>query len=149
MQGIIMLKKKCSDCAEKIDKKFSYCPWCGASIKKNREREDFGLLGRSDSTDHQMMNQNQLNTGLPFGLEKMMGPLMKQLEKELSNLEKQNGGMPKNIKISFGNPNLMNMQKQQKAQKKQELPKVIVSDEEKHRRQKKKLNQKSKDYQIK
>lgn len=105
--------KKCPSCAEKINKKYNYCPWCGQSIKMHKEAEDFGLIGRSDFIDEKNMPGSQM--GLPFGLEKMVGPLIKELQKELSNLEK-NEGFPRgfNIKIHTGNPQQFRIENQKK-----------------------------------
>jgi hypothetical protein len=130
-----MLKRKCPGCAEKIEKKFNFCPWCGQSIKGHREEEDFGLLGRTDNVNN--MNQAPKNQPqLPFGLDKIMGGLIKQLEKELSGMDKQNG-MPKgfNIRIQTQNPNQnqVNMNQQQQAQK--ATPKLILTEKESTRRQ--------------
>lgn len=101
-----MLKRKCPGCAEKIEKKFNFCPWCGHSVKKYREEADFGLLGRSDDIEQNKNNfNNQLK--LPFGLGKMVDSLIKQLEKELSGMEGQSGNFPKgfNIRIQTQRPN--------------------------------------------
>lgn len=89
-----MIKKKCSVCDKKIDTKFSFCPFCGNSLKKSVLREDYGMLGASDSSDIQN------NLKLPFGMEKMMGSLIKQLEKQIGDMNFENvDGMPKGIKI--------------------------------------------------
>jgi len=132
-----MLKRKCPDCAKKIDRSFRYCPWCGTSIKSYKDSEDFGILGKNDHVDERKMQQEQnpfSAMGLPMGLDKMMGPLMKQLERELSNLEKENGQMPKNIKITFGAPGMaLPTPTQKRTQQNIKLEKV--SEEETKRRQ--------------
>ena len=73
-----MLKEKCSGCAKKIDRKFNFCPWCGQSRKAHKEEENFGLLGSTDTTDN--MNQPVNQQELPFGLNKIMNGLIKQLK---------------------------------------------------------------------
>jgi len=132
-----MLKRKCPGCAKKIEKKYNFCPWCGQSIKGHREEEDFGLLGRTDSVNN--MNQVPKNQPqLPFGLEKIMGGLIKQLEQELSGMDKQNG-MPKgfNIRIQTGNPNQNPNQNQINTnQHPQEMtPQPVITEKESTRRQ--------------
>ncbi|MBS3087682.1 hypothetical protein J4226_03740 [Candidatus Pacearchaeota archaeon] len=90
-----MFAKKCRGCAEKVDKKFNYCPHCGASMKAGSE-EDFGMLGMDDS------GRVEEELRLPFGVEKIMGSLVKQLEKQLENMEVDGKtGMPKNFKIQI------------------------------------------------
>ena len=101
-----MFKKKCPACAKKIDSKFNYCPWCGKSIKAQQNKENYGLLGKDDSSDGNLINQ-QLN--LPFGMNKIMGSLIKQLEKELSNVNNKNNSIiPRglSIKIATGHPQI-------------------------------------------
>ncbi len=103
-----MLKKKCPACAKKIERKFSFCPWCGHSFKKQVMEEDFGMLGESDEPEQQI----QPELKLPFGMNGIFNGLMKQLEKELGNMGNINpgNGMPKGFKIqiSTGKPNSMN-----------------------------------------
>lgn len=126
-----MFKQKCPGCAKKLDSKFNFCPWCGQSIKHHNEQKNFGLLGRSDAAENmQQQPMNQIN--LPFGLGKMVDSLMKQLESELSGMGDQ--GMPKgfNIKIQTGNPQQMNMPRQQGQQ---QMPMPQITPEESQRRQ--------------
>ena len=96
-----MFKKKCPSCAEKVERKFNFCPFCGESFKTRRERSDFGMLGVDDSGNDVKVEQK-----LPFGMEKIMGPLVKQLEKQMRNMNIE--GMPKGIKINIvrGNPQM-------------------------------------------
>jgi hypothetical protein len=128
-----MFKRKCPGCANKIERKFSFCPWCGHSLKTKKENEEFGLIGRTDNVDKKIQNQNMPLSGLPFGLEKMVGPLIKQLERELSNMDKENN-RPQgfNIRIQTGFPNELRIHEKQKKEEKI-VPKI--SDEEAKRRQ--------------
>ncbi len=121
-----MFKKKCPACAEKIDRKFNFCPYCGASFKSRREKNDFGMLGIEDFDDNIRVEQK-----LPFGVEKIMGSLVKQLEKQMGNMNFE--GMPKGIRINVirGNPRMRQVV--------QEVPKVgkeivSISKEETNRR---------------
>lgn len=93
-------KKKCSGCGKKGDKKFSYCPWCGNSFETRNEKEDFGILGKEDS-----FNMNDMK--LPFGFNKIVGSLMKQLEKQLGEMDNRQGGFK--IQISSGKPVVQKM----------------------------------------
>jgi len=88
-----MFEKKCRDCGKKVDRKFNYCPYCGGSLKINK-KEDFGMLGSNDS------GKVEENLKLPFGIDKIMGGLIKQLEKQLGNMNiDERTGMPKGFKI--------------------------------------------------
>lgn len=128
-----MLKKKCPSCAKKIERKFHFCPYCGESFKKVREERDYGLLGREDTQDI-FGNEKKL----PFGMEKIMNSLVKQLEKQMNEMEKfGQGPLPKGfkIKISTGSPNIKQVVQNEKPlitnnfteeemQKRIKLPKV-------------------------
>ena len=124
-----MFKKKCRGCAEKVDKKFRYCPHCGASLKAGSE-EDFGMLGSNDA------GQVQEDLKLPFGVEKIMGGLIKQLEKQIGNMEvDKKTGMPKGFKIQIGRMPTGSMGPQvvqRQAQERKDV--VIVSEKEAERR---------------
>lgn len=113
-----MIKRKCKGCAKKIDRQFNFCPWCGSSTKMKKE-EDFGLFGKADEKDERPMNQGLTPQNLPFGIEKMMKPLIKQLEKELSNINRANESQPRgfNIKIQTGFPQNNAQQKNSRQQK--------------------------------
>ena len=92
-----MLKKKCPSCAKKVERKFSYCPHCGALLKNTRKQEDFGMLGLEDSN-----NVIHEEIKLPFGIEKIMNSLIKQLEKQMGVTDIGNiQGIPKGIKIQI------------------------------------------------
>ncbi len=124
-----MFKKKCPSCAKKIGSKFSYCPYCGISFGANQEEENFGMLGRDDSGE-----KVQEELKLPFGIEKVMSSLVKQLEKQMDGVDFSDGrGMPKGIKIQIarGVPQ-MGQVIQRMPQKKKVLP--VISDEEARRR---------------
>lgn len=121
-----MFKKKCRGCAEKVDRKFSYCPWCGASLKVRGEG-DFGMLGSSDS------GRVQEDFKLPFGVEKIMGSLVKQLEKQIGNMEvDERTGMPKGLKIQIARGPMGQQAVQNKAAERRTA--VVVSRDEAERR---------------
>jgi hypothetical protein len=130
-----MFKKKCPACEKKIERKFNFCPWCGHSFRKQRVEEDFGMLGRTDDVEQQINNQLQL----PFGMNGLFNGLMKQIEKEIANMEKMQpqNGMPRGFKIQIsgpGQPKIQNISNQNK----QKQPAIIqveeVDEEEKMRR---------------
>jgi len=113
---VIMLKKKCPSCAKEIERKFNFCPYCGVSFKARNEQANFGMLGRNDSS-----GKVQEELKLPFGMNKIMSSLIKQLEGQLGNMDFGNGeGAPKGIKIRVARGPQMN-------QAVQETPKKTVS----------------------
>jgi len=121
-----MFKKKCRSCAEKVDRKFNYCPSCGASLKV-RSEEDFGMLGINDS------GRIEEELRLPFGVEKIMESLVKQLEKQLENMDMEEGAqMPKGFKIQIARGPMRQQVIQNGEVKKKEV--VRVSSEEAERR---------------
>jgi|TARA_B100001971_G_C17918935_1_gene396739 hypothetical protein len=99
-----MFRKNCPTCYRKSNKKFEYCPFCGNSFRGFSKNEGFGLLGQEDS------GNLQEEIKLPFGMEKMINSLAKQLEKQMGamNFEEvnNNGAKPKGLKIhvSMGKP---------------------------------------------
>jgi hypothetical protein len=87
-------KKKCPQCGNKVEKKFSFCPWCGLDMDNKDEDEFF-------SPDFNMGNM-----GFPFNT--IFKQLGKNLEKEFKNMDKISMGPEKkahgiSIKISTGN----------------------------------------------
>jgi len=124
-----MLKRKCPSCAKKIEKKFNYCPYCGASFKAGNDKSNFGMLGRDDSNER---IQEELK--LPFGMNKIVNSLVKQLEGQLGNMDLGNGqGIPKGVKIQIARgPNMGQIVRQVPERKKENIP--VVSTEENERR---------------
>jgi hypothetical protein len=99
------INRKCSACGEKVSKKFGYCPHCGHSFKQEKEKGNFGMLGRDDYV------QGREEVKMPFGFNKLIGMLMKQIDKEMGNMVKGmqnprpsgNQNSPANFKIRISN----------------------------------------------
>lgn len=91
-----MLKKKCPSCNKKVERKYNYCPWCAHSFKKEELEQDFGMIGVNDE-----MKKVENQMALPFGFNGIFNTLMKQIEKDLANLDRSNGSMPKGFKIQI------------------------------------------------
>ena len=123
------MKNKCPRCDKKTDSKFDFCPYCGSLIKTGKKNDDFGLLGKAES----MPNfQNQMK--LPMGMEKIMGPLIKQLEKQIGSMNLQGpDGTPRGIKIQIAKAphNIQTPMKQNSIHQKVEIK---VSEKEMKRR---------------
>ncbi len=124
-----MIKQRCPSCDKKVSRKHNFCHWCGIPLRENMEKQNFGMLGRNDNvTPNNMLGQQ---VKLPFGLEKMMGSLMKQIEKEMGGIAGQGmGAGPKGfeIKIQTGMP------KKVIAENPQLIAEQSVSGKEKQRR---------------
>jgi len=88
------------------------------------EKSDFGMLGRNDSGGGMKVEQK-----LPFGMEKIMGSLVKQLEKSMGNMNIE--GMPKGIRINVvrGNPQVKQVV-QKESREKVEIPNVSAEETE-------------------
>ncbi len=117
-------KKSCEKCGNKISGKYEFCPYCGNSLNKNYEG-NFGMLGKTDTESFEEMK-------LPTGLNMIFNSLMKNLSKQMNELDRKkkpvfkkpfnkgvsisistSGNSPPEIKInSFGNALGLN-QKQQ------------------------------------
>jgi HSP20 family molecular chaperone IbpA len=120
-----MLKKKCIGCGEKVERKFNYCPYCGNSFKARDERADFGMLGQDDSS-----GRIADEIKLPFGVEKIMNSLVKQLEKQLDGMNIENAQkMPKGIKIQIARGMPQMGQPIQKTQQQKPMPQKISNEE--------------------
>ena len=124
-----MFKKKCPSCAKKIEKKFNFCPYCGVSFKTRNEQENFGMLGRNDSRE-----RVQPNLGLPLGMNKIVNSLVKQLERQMNDMNGEGAdGIPRGfkIKIASGSPQMKQVVREE-PKKVEEAPRI--SDEENDRR---------------
>lgn len=95
-----MFKRNCLNCGKSASKKYEFCPFCGASHNcagKIRE-EDYGFLGKEDVRTA----EDNFYAGMPLPFKMMIKPLMKELNKQVSEMNKelkpgQNG---KSVKIS-------------------------------------------------
>ncbi len=123
-----MGKKKCPSCAKKVDKKYSYCPFCGESFKIWKDKEDFGMIGREDDEQDNIRE----NIPMPLGLDRIMNSLMKQLEKQMNGNKNPNGGF--RIQVSTGKPKTNKVHP--KIRKVPEKPEIFSVDERELERRK-------------
>ncbi len=80
-------KKTCKKCGKKIEKKYSYCPYCGSNLLDIREEsKNYGFLGRDDDFDF-----FKEETKLPMGFNFIFKNLMKEMNKQIQELDKQTG----------------------------------------------------------
>lgn len=99
-------KEPCPNCNEEIQKKFSFCPYCGSSlIDETEEQQDYGLLGKSDSEP-----KNQISSQDMIFSEKMFNSifttLLKSLDTQFKEIERtgipEERQLPNGIKIRIG-----------------------------------------------
>lgn len=109
-----MFKKRCTKCEMKFNKSFDFCPYCGF---QSNEKEDYGLLGKND--DIANLGNSFGNLGMPnkkLGnftgsfMEKMLGSAFKMLEKEMRNLEREEGNIQNIPNIQDNHPMKTNFQ---------------------------------------
>lgn len=100
-----MFKKKnikCENCRSKINKEFSFCPYCGDNlIDEEQYKKDYGMLGKVDGSP-------DMNSNMGFGItDKLIGSLMnsvmKNLDKQFRNIEKDQTRIEKAEIKSFPN----------------------------------------------
>ncbi|MEM3074663.1 MAG: hypothetical protein QW727_01850 [Candidatus Pacearchaeota archaeon] len=76
-----MFGKKCFNCNNKISKKYEYCPYCGVNLSSKIDEKEYGFLGKKDF--------DELGIKFPFGFNALMKPLMKELSKQMIELDKE------------------------------------------------------------
>ena len=94
-------KKSCKKCGEKINSKYNFCPHCSSPLNTGTEKEDWGMLGKSDFDNDFNSLSNNLFGGISGGmLNKMLSSALKILEKEMKKEVKNQNFQPKtNIRL--------------------------------------------------
>ncbi|MCK5449473.1 zinc ribbon domain-containing protein [Candidatus Pacearchaeota archaeon] len=123
-----MFEKKCTACAKSIKRDFNYCPYCGVSFKVGAEKENFGMLGRRDSS-----GGIQPEFKLPLGMGNIVNSLVKQLEREMNGNISSDGSKGFKIKIAMGQPPMRQVM-QEERKNIEEVPEI--SEKEVERRAK-------------
>jgi hypothetical protein len=110
---------KCKNCGSETTKKFSFCPYCGFHLNKEKDKKKFGLLGKSPSTPLQPEPSFTAGGGFKITdkfISAIINRLMKGINKQLNNsdnfkdLEKTEiKALPTGIKIRIG-PNISKTQ---------------------------------------
>ena len=75
-------KKNCKRCGKKISGKYDFCPGCGNSLGE-KSNEDWGMLGEDDF----MPSMGEIK--FPKGLNMILSSLMKNLDRQFKNLDKE------------------------------------------------------------
>ena len=87
-----MLGRKCRICGNKLEKDYRFCPYCGTDFKKEKEERAFGMLGRGDESFFNEMK-------MPFGFNRLFSSLLKEVDKQFKELDKQIPADKKSVKI--------------------------------------------------
>jgi len=83
-------KKTCARCRKKIGKDFSYCPFCGFyNQDKEKEQKDYGFLGKKDVENLDLFGRQEIK--LPFGFNMVFNKLMKEMDKQFHELDREIG----------------------------------------------------------
>jgi len=86
-------KNKCKKCGEKINDKYSFCPYCGKPV--NSDKKEWGMLGKNDYDG--ISSENLFLGGISGSmLGKMFNSAMKMLEKEI---QKENSFPKTNFRL--------------------------------------------------
>lgn len=119
--------KDCPSCNSSIDKKFSFCPHCGFSLlDKEKEIQDFGMLGKNDINDIQQPDLN--NFGITDKLiNSIFNSLVKSLDKQIKSIDPESLGngteiknFPNGVRIKIAQGPLNAPQNQQRKPRKLE-----------------------------
>lgn len=96
---------ECNSCASSVDKRYSYCPFCGESmLSPEEELADFGMLGKSDKRGD-IANNTMAGMGITDKIVmSLVNNLMKNLDKQFRDMDRPEKAMPQGIKISIGMP---------------------------------------------
>jgi len=79
-----MFKKKiCKNCREKISERYNFCPYCRTPLDGYLQGEDWGMLGKNDF----IAPAEEIK--LPMGLNVLFNSLMKNLNKQFSELDRE------------------------------------------------------------
>jgi hypothetical protein len=94
---MIRKKRRCPKCGEEVEKKFSYCPYCGFNFERLDNEKTYGLLGKND-LDDSFDNLNPFTKGMPFS--NILGSLMQEFEKQFKEMDREIGKKIKKTEFS-------------------------------------------------
>ena len=119
-------KKLCKKCRNKINSKYEFCPYCGDPISENTE-ENWGMLGKDDNVNKQKQFSNSIFGGISGSIiNKMLGGVMKMLEKEMKKEIKETPKLKTNFRLMINGKeiNLDNLQNKLTNEKRQEIKEI-------------------------
>jgi len=98
-----MFKKKCTQCREKLNNKYDFCPFCGSNLKSEYDKQDYGFLGKNDFIDEKMpfLNLkgsflNKIFNSAIKELPTMIKMIEKQMQSSFNEANKRNQNQPPN-----------------------------------------------------
>lgn len=112
-------KRKCENCGSKSNENYNFCPSCGNSfIDPEKERKNYGLLGREDADENMLPGENLGFMDKMFNsmINSMMKSINKQFENQFGEMEEANSeirALPNGIKIKISGPFYQKQKKQQ------------------------------------
>jgi intein/homing endonuclease len=106
---------KCENCGSKTNEKHSFCPHCGNSfVDSTKDKDDFGLLGKSDFTDENFsMPQefgitdkliNSIFNSMMKNIDKQFKDQFKDMEKNYERTEVESLPNNRGIRIKIAGP---------------------------------------------
>jgi hypothetical protein len=99
-------KKNCRRCEKKFDKNFDYCPHCGSFAgDPAKDKKDFGMLGKDDFDMKNFANEVRL----PLGFNTIFKKLMKEMDVQFRELDREIGQEKDMAKRAQKNPNMPNI----------------------------------------
>ena len=100
-------KSKCSRCKSKTKDSWDFCPFCGLDLRNpEEESRDFGNIGKSDFIGGAPLAGGLGGLGISDKMiNGIFNSLMKNLEKQMKNVDPSVQKLNNGIKISFGVPN--------------------------------------------
>jgi hypothetical protein len=127
--------KKCKNCSSKILERDSYCAHCGYPQNPEKKHKAYGLLGTDDYSDSFETEEESFGITDKI-INSMVNSLMKSLDKQFSDFEKENmkkaqedlqnaeiQNLPNGIRIKIS-PHAFNQRVKQKTKKKSILEKA-------------------------
>ena len=98
----------CPKCKSEIAEKYSFCPWCGLHlINPQKELKEFGMLGRSDIADDEMIRHafaSNMSMADKF-IGSLMNSVLKNIDMQIREVETTEvKSMPNGIRIRVGAP---------------------------------------------
>lgn len=128
---------KCDNCSSKLNKKFSFCPYCGEEIYDEKDPEDFGLLGEDDEIEEAEENFLMPNLGITDKIfSSLMNNLAKTLSSQMRDMNSQQNktqvkSIPNGIRIMIGTNQSRQPISQQSPQRAPAIqPKKEISEEQ-------------------
>ena len=100
--------KKCFKCRNKVKGDFDFCPFCGNILKSASDKDDYGILGKNDFTEEEMvpsfgdsMMDKVFDSAFKMA-EKMIEKQMKSISEEMAQPRTKinNNAMP-GVDIQF------------------------------------------------